>query len=122
MLFANFSYSVLPNSLTVYVLHHPTSIHRNILRLRELLTAYEQRIKGICPVGTVFEEILFRLSQLFTCFVLVEAISPTSNPSSLNSENQVIVILAIKERHETLFPSESLVDEQVLLIMPHRIP
>ena len=53
----------------------------------------------------------------------MEAIAPTSHTCSLNSENQVIVILAIKERHETLFPpSESLVDEQVLLIMPHRIP
>ena len=51
----------------------------------------------------------------------MEAIAPTSNSSSLNSENEVIVILAIKERHETLFPNESLVDEQVLLIVPHWI-
>ena len=88
----------------------------------EFLASDEQGIEGISAIGTVFEEILFRFSQLFASFVLVKAIASTSNPCSLNSENQVIVILAIKERHEALLPSESLVDEQVFLIMPHRTP
>ncbi len=108
----------------IFYSRHATHIHHSsrVFTLGEFFTPDEQGIEGICAFGTVFKEIFFRFCQLLTSFVLVEAIAPTSNPSSLNSENQVIVILAIKERHETLLPSESLVDEQVLLIVPHRIP
>lgn len=89
--------------------------------LRELLTADIQRIEGIRAVGTMLQQVLFRLNQLFIGFVLVKSISPTANASRLNSEDKVIVILAVEERHKLLLPCESLVDEQVLLIMPHRI-
>ncbi len=104
-------------------LHHPSDIHHSsrVLTLGEFFTSDEQCIESISAIGTVFEKILFRLSQLLTGFILVKAITSSCHSSSLNSENQVIVILAIKERHEALFPSESLVDEQVFLIMPHRI-
>ena len=75
--------------------HHTVYSYTCIFHLWEFLSAYEQRIEGICAIGTVFEEILFRLCQLFTSFVLVEAIAPTSHTRSLNSENQVIVILTV---------------------------
>jgi hypothetical protein len=77
-------------------LHHPSRIYHSsrVLTLGEFFTSDEQGIEGICAIGTVFEEIFFRLSQLLTSLVLVEVIEPTSSPSSLNSENQVIVILA----------------------------
>ena len=69
----------------------------------------------------MFEEIFFRLCQLFASFILVESVASACHPGSLNSENKVIVVLAVEERHEPLLPLKRLVDEQVLLIMPHRI-
>ena len=69
----------------------------------------------------MFQQVLFSFCQLFTGFVLVKSIAPTANASRLNSEDKVIVILTVEERHEPLLPCESLVDEQVFLIMSHRI-
>ena len=71
--------------------------------LRELLTSDIQGVKSIRSVGAVFEKILFRLGVLLVVFVLAE-----TKP-------------AVEERHEPLLPYDYLVDEQVLLIMLHRI-
>ena len=77
--------------------------------------------KASVPSGTVFEQIFLCLGQLLTSFVLVKSIASACHTGCLNSGNQVIVILAVEERHEALLSSEGLIDEQVLLFMPHRI-
>ncbi len=89
--------------------------------LRELLTSDIQGVKSIRSVGAVFEKILFRLGVLLVVFVLAETKTATIHLRCLNSEDQIIVVLAVEERHEPLLPYEYLVDEQVLLIMLHRI-
>ena len=47
-------------------------------------------------------------------FILVESIASACHPGSLNSENQVIVVLVVEERHQPLLPLKRLVDEQEL--------
>ena len=89
--------------------------------LRELLTADIQRIESIRTVCTMLQQVLFRLRLLLHGLVLMEAISPPLYPSRLDGQYQIIIVLAVEERHEALLPSKTLVDEQVLLIMAHGI-
>lgn len=49
------------------------------------------------------------------------AISATAHAGSLNGQNQIVVVLAVEKRHQSLFAGKSLVDEQVLLVVTHRI-
>lgn len=44
-------------------------------------------------------------------FVLVEAIAPACHAGGLNSEDEVIVILTVEDRHQSLLTGEALVDE-----------
>ena len=44
----------------------------------------------------------------------MESIASACHPGSLNSENQVIVVLVVEERHQPLLPLKRLVDEQEL--------
>ena len=89
--------------------------------LRELLTADIQRIESIRAVCTMLQQVLLRLWLLLHGLVLSEAISPPLYPSRLDGQYQIIIILTVEERHETLLPSKALVDEQVLLVMAHRV-
>lgn len=70
----------------------------------------------------MFEQVFLVLCEFFAAFVLTESIAPTSDPSRLNGKDEVIVVLAVEHRHEPLFAGKALVDEQVLLIMAHRVP
>ena len=96
-------------------------ITRRVVCLRKLFTPYIKRIKSIRPISTMFKQILLRLHQFLTTFILAKSITPTSNTSRLNSKDKVVIILSVEERHQPLFPCKSLVDEQVLLIMTHGI-
>ena len=58
----------------------------------------EQGIEGICAVGTVFEQVFLRLGQFLAALILVKSVASACHPGSLNSEDQVIVVLAIEER------------------------
>ena len=51
----------------------------------------------------------------------MEAVPTPLHPSRLDSEYQIIVILPVKKRHQALLTRKALIDEQVLLIMAHRI-
>ena len=64
----------------------------------EFFTSDEQGIEGVCAVDTVFEEIFLRLGQLLAPFILKETVVSACHTGSLNSENQVIVVLAVEER------------------------
>ena len=89
--------------------------------LGEFLTTDVESIEGIGAIGAVFEQVFFGLCEFFTALVLAEAVATASDPGGLNCENEVIVVLAVEERHQPLLPCEALVDEKIFLIVAHRI-
>ena len=64
---------------------------------------------------------LFAFCQLLASLIFSETISAASDPGGLYSENEVVVVLTIEERHEALLPCEALVDEKIFLIVAHRV-
>ena len=106
----------------MYFLHYTHCIESKNIMLREFLAADVQRIIGIRPIRTMLQQVLFRLSQLLPGLLLLEAIPSPADPSHLYGQNEVLIVLPVEERHEALFPSKRLVDEQVLLAVLHRIP
>ena len=89
--------------------------------LGELLTTDVQGIKSIGAVGSMLEQVLFRLGLLLHRLVLTEAQSTPLYPSRLDSQDEIVIILTIEERHEALLTGEALIDEQVFLIVAHRV-
>ena len=89
--------------------------------LRELLTADIQCIESIRAVGTMLKQVLFGLRLFLHRLVLMEAVPTPLYSSRLDSEDEIIVVLSVEERHEALLTSKALVDEQVLLIVAHRV-
>ena len=100
---------------------HPAIVEGFVEGLWEFLCSYVQRIEGIGAVGAVFEEVFFCLGLFLAAFVFVEAIAVTGYAGCLDGKDEIIIVLAVEERHESLIALEGLVDEQVFLIMPHRI-
>ena len=99
------------------------SRHRDAdaLPVREFFAADVEGVESVRAVGAVFEEVFFCLCQLLTGFVLAEAEAATCDTCGLDGEDKVIVVLTVEERHQPLLPGEALVDEEVLLIVPHRV-
>ena len=99
------------------------SRHRdaNALAVREFLAANVEGVESVRAVGAVFEEVFFCLGEFLTGFVFAEAEAAPCDTCGLNGEDKVIVVLTVEERHQPLLPGEALVDEEVLLIMPHRV-
>ena len=83
----------------------------------KFLTADVERVESIRSVSTVLQQVFFGLSELFPTLVLLESVAAANHSSRLDGENQVIIVLAVKHRHQPLFTGKALVDEQVLLIM-----
>ncbi len=89
--------------------------------LREFLATDVKSIESIGAVCAVFEEIFLGLRVLLHGLVLSEAVAPAFDTGRLDGQYQVIIVLSVEERHEPLLAGESLVDEEVLLIMAHRV-
>ena len=89
--------------------------------LGKLLTTDVEGIKSIGAVGSMLEQVLFRLGLLLHRLVLAEAQPAPLYPSRLDCQYEIVVVLTIEERHEALLTSEALIDEQVLLIVAHRV-
>lgn len=89
--------------------------------LWELLAADIERVEGIGAVGTVFEKVFFGLRLLLHTFVFAEAVASSLYSCGLDSEDKVIVVLAVEVRHQALLPGKALVDEKVFLIVSHRV-
>jgi hypothetical protein len=89
--------------------------------LWELLGSDVERVESIGAIGVVFEKVFLGLRVLLHGLVLSEAVAPAFDPGRLDGQYQVIVVLTVEERHESLLAGETLVDEQVLLIMAHRV-
>ena len=89
--------------------------------IREFFAPNIERIKGICAVGAVFEEVFLRLGKFLTTFVLSETVAAAAHAGCLNCEDKVVVILSVEERHKALLAGKTLVNEKVFLIVPHGI-
>ena len=78
-------------------------------------------IEGICSVGAVFEQVFLGLGKFLAGLVFAEAVAATADARGLYGEYQVLVVRAVEERHQALLTCEALVDEQVLLVVSHRV-
>ena len=78
--------------------------------LWELLAADIEGVEGIGAVGAVLQEVFFGLGLLLHGFVFAEAVASALHAGGLNGKDEVIVVLAVEVRHETLLAGEALVD------------
>lgn len=67
--------------------------------LWKLFAAEIEGVEGIGAVGAVFEEVFFGLRLLFHGLVLAEAVASSLHSYGLDSEDEVIVVLAVEVRH-----------------------
>lgn len=105
----------------VSLLHHPTSSDGIDVVLWELLAADVESVEGVGAIGAMLEQVLLGLRVFLLRLVLAEAVAATFHASRLDGEDEVVVVLSVEERHETLLAGEALVDEQVLLIVAHGV-
>ena len=61
--------------------------------LRKLLTANIQRIKSICSIGAMLQQVLLRFRILLCGLVFTEAIAIAFHSCRLYGKNKVIVVL-----------------------------
>ena len=59
--------------------------------LRKLLTLNIQRIKSICSIGTMLQQVLLRFRILLGRLVFAKAVSSTLHPCGLNGKDKVII-------------------------------
>ena len=88
---------------------------------REFLAADVEGVEGIGAVGAVFEQVFLGLGKFLAGLVFAEAVAAMADARGLYGENQVLVVRAVEERHQALLTCEALVDEQVLLVVSHRV-
>ena len=67
--------------------------------LWKFLAADVEGVEGIGAVGTVFEKVFFGLRLLLHRLVLAEAVASSLHSCGLDSEDEVIVVLAVEVRH-----------------------
>ena len=70
--------------------------------LRELLAPNIQRIKRICAISTMLQQVLFGFGIFLCGLVFAKAVSSAFHASRLHRKNKVIIVLAIEIRHEPL--------------------
>ena len=69
----------------------------------------------------MLEQVFLRFREFLAALVLVKTVPSACNAGGLESKDEVIVVLPVEEGHEALFTCESLVDEQVFLVVLHRV-
>lgn len=102
-------------------LHYAGDVSERAAKIWEILTPDIEGVKSICAVRAQFESVIFRLGKFFAALIFVESSSATSNTGRLNSENEVIVILTVEIRRQTVLSCKTVVDKVVFLLMSHRI-
>ena len=60
--------------------------------LRKLLTLNIQRIKSICSIGTMLQQVLLRFRILLGRLVFAKAVSSTLHPCGLNGKDKVVIV------------------------------
>ena len=78
-------------------------------------------IVGIGAVGAVFKEVFLGFGLLLHTLVLAEAVAPSLHSGGLDGEDEVVVVLAVEVRHETLLAREALIYQQILFIVAHGV-
>ena len=91
------------------------------ITVRKLFAADVKSVESVRAICAVFEQVFFILSEFLATLIFAEAVAATHDARRLDGEDEVIIVLAVEHRHEPLFTGKALVDEQVLLIMPHRV-
>ena len=74
-------------------------------------------VESVRAVRAMLQQIFLGFGEFLAALVLAEAVAASHNSSRLDGENQVIIILTVKHRHEPLFTGKALVDEQVFLVI-----
>lgn len=69
----------------------------------------------------MFEEVFFRFRLLLHGFVFAEAVASALDAGGLDGKNEVVIVLAVEVRHETLLAGEALVDQQIFFVVAHRV-
>ena len=69
-------------------------------------------IEGVESVG---------FGEFIAWLVLTEAVATSAASCRLDGKDKVGVVGAVEEWHEALFASEALVDEQIHLVVAHRV-
>ncbi len=63
--------------------------------LWEFFSSDVEGVEGVCAVGAVFEEGFFRFGEFFAGFVFAKAVATTADSGGLDSEDKVVVVLAV---------------------------
>ena len=91
------------------------------IAVRKFLRSDVEGVESVRAVCAVLQQIFLRLGEFLAALVLAESVAAAHDSSRLDGEDEVIIVLAVEHRHEPLFTGKALVDEQVLLIMPHGV-
>ena len=103
------------------ILQHSAGRNAEGIAVRKFLTADVEGVESVRAVRAVLEQVFFILGEFLAALVLAEAVAAAHYSSRLDGEDEIIIVLAVEHRHEPLFAGKALVDEQVLLIMAHRV-
>ena len=107
--------------MIVRLLENATHWHPHDISDREFLATDIEGVESVGAVGAVFVEVFFTLCELFARLVLAEAVAPSAHSCRLDGKDKVGVVGAVEEWHEALFANEALVDEQIHLVVAHRV-
>lgn len=107
--------------LTVRLLENATHWHSHDISDREFLATDIEDIESVGAGGAVFEEVFFGFGEPLARLVLAEVVAPSAHSCRLDDKDKVGVVEAVEEWHEALFVSEALVDEQIHLVVAHRV-
>ena len=88
---------------------------------REFLATDIEAVKSVEAVGAVFEEVFFALGEFLARLDLAEAVAPSADSCQLDGKDKVRVAGAVEEWCEALLVRKALVDEEIFLIVAHRV-
>ena len=99
------------------VLHDARNVDERATEVWEILAPDIESIESIGAVRAVFEQVFLGFGEFLTGLVFTETVAAAFHSCRLNSEDKVIVILAVEVWGETVLSGETAVDQVVLLIM-----
>ena len=100
---------------------HSAGVDTKGITERKLLTANVEGVESVRTVRAVLEQVFLILGEFLAALIFAEAVAATHDSRRLDGKDEIIIILAVEHRHQPLFSGKALVDEQVLLIMAHRV-
>ena len=101
--------------------HHSTYRYTHNIMYRESLATDIEGVESVGIVGVVFEEVFFALGEFLAKLDLAEAVAPSADSCQLDGKDKVRVAGAVEEWYEALLVRKALVDEEIFLIVAHRV-